>query len=207
MKNIVLFTLALVINLSCIPISHMELTNDPDVLKIFNKEEISSLELIVNFFDSFILENTEKAQDINQSYYQYFETIKNSESIEDLSVHIGIANSNITKSLIKKLKDRKIFYEIWKYSYGYDFETKDTLSVRLKINQQGKYVQLLKLLGKSNNYFLDYNKDLQSCGTICPGNIAQFMKYFREVDFHREVYRLVYAVHYITIVSNEKYKK
>lgn len=50
MKNIVLFTLALVINLSCIPISHMELTNDPDVLKIFNKEEISSLELIVNFF-------------------------------------------------------------------------------------------------------------------------------------------------------------
>lgn len=61
------------------------------------------------FFDSFILENTEKAQDINQSYYQYFETIKNSESIEDLSVHIGIANSNVTKSLIKKLKDRKIF--------------------------------------------------------------------------------------------------
>ena len=207
MKNMVLLILSMIVNLSCIPISHTELMNDSDVLKVFNKKEIPSLELIVNFFDSFILENTEKSQDISQAYYQYFETIKNSESIEDLSIHIGLSNSDVTKTLIKKLKDRGIFNEIWNYSYGYDFQTKDTLSVELELNQQGKYVQLLELLGENNNYFLEYYKDLQSSGTISPGNIAQFMKYFREVEFQKEVDRLVFAVHYITIVSGEEYKK
>ena len=203
----ILLILSMVVNLSCIPISHMELKNDPDVLMVFNKEEIPSIELIVNFFDSFIVENTEKAQDINQSYYQYFETIENSESIEDLSIHIGLSNSDVTKALIRKLKDREIFYEIWNYSYGYDFQTKDTLSVELELNQRGKYVQLLKLLGKNNDYFLEYDKHLQSSGTISPSNIAQFMKYFREVEFQKDVNRLVFAVHYITIVSGEEYKK
>jgi len=207
MKNMVLLILSMIVNLSCIPISHTELMNDSDVLKVFNEEEIPSLELIVNFFDSFILENTEKSQDISQAYYQYFETIKNSESIEDLSIHIGLSNSDVTKTLIKKLKDRGIFNEIWNYSYGYDFQTKDTLSVELELNQQGKYVQLLELLGENNNYFLEYYKDLQSSGTISPGNIAQFMKYFREVEFQKEVDRLVFAVQYITIVSGEEYKK
>ena len=203
----VLLIISMFVNLSCIPISHTELKNDSDVLKVFNEEEIPSLELIVNFFDSFILENTEKSQDITQTYYEYFETIKNSESIEDLSIHIGLSNSDVTKTLIKKLKDRGIFNEIWNYSYGYDFQTKDTLTVELELNQQGKYVQLLELLGENNNYFLEYYKDLQSSGTISPGNIAQFMKYFQEVNFQKEVNRLVFAVHYITIVSGEEYKK
>jgi len=207
MKNMVLLIISMFVNLSCIPISHTELKNDSDVLKVFNEEEIPSLELIVNFFDSFILENTEKSQDITQTYYEYFETIKNSESIEDLSIHIGLSNSDVTKTLIKKLKDRGIFNEIWNYSYGYDFQTKDTLTVELELNQQGKYVQLLELLGENNNYFLEYYKDLQSSGTISPGNIAQFMKYFQEVNFQKEVNRLVFAVHYITIVSGEEYKK
>lgn len=207
MKNIVLLALTLVANLSCIPISHNELINDPDVLRVFNKEEISSLGLILNFFDSLILENSEKVQDINQSYYQYFETIENSESIIDLSEHMGLANSNVTKSLINKLKVSGIFSEIWKYNYRIDFTTKDTLSVGLELNQQGKYMQLLELLGKSNNYFLEYTKHLQNSGTISPSNIAQFMKYYREVEFHRGVNRLAFAIHYISIVSVEEYKK
>lgn len=206
MKNMVLLILAMIVNLSCTSISHTELMNDSDALKVFNEEEIHSLELIVNFFDSFILENTEKAQDISQAYYQYFETIKNSGSIEDLSRDIGLSNSDATKALIKKLKDNGIFYEIWNYAYGYDFETKDTLSVELELNQQSKYVQLLELLGKNNNFFGEYNKHLQSSGTISPGNIALFMKYFREIEFQKEVNRLVFAIHYITIVSDKEYK-
>jgi len=206
MKKIVLLILVLVVNYSCTPISHMKLMNDPDVRIVFNEEEISSLGLIVNFFDSFILENTGEAQNIHQSYHQYFETIENLESIEDLSINIGLANSNATKTLIKKLKDREIFNEIWNYSYGYDFQTKDTLSVELELNQRGKYVQLLELLGKNNKFFLEYYKELQSSGTISPVNISQFKKYFQEVKFQKEVNRLVFAVHYITIVSGEEYK-
>ncbi len=206
MKNKILLILSMIVNFSCMPISHTELMNDSDVIKIFNKEEIPSLELIVNFFDSFILENTEKNQDISQAYYQYFETIMNSGSIEDLRINIGLSNSDAIKTLIKKLKDRGVFNEIWNYSYEYDFQTKDTLSVKLELNQQGKYVQLLELLGKNNDLFLEYYKGLSSCGCISPTNIAQFLKFYKEVNFQREVNRLVFAVHYITIVSDRKYK-
>lgn len=206
MKKMILLILSLVVNLSCRPVSNMKLINNPDVLKVFNKEEVSSLELIVNFFNSFILENTEKAQNINQAYYQYFETIRSSESIEDLGIKIGLSNSPGTKALIKKLKKSGVFQEIWKYSYSIDFNTKDTLSVRLALNQQGKYMQLLKLLGEENHFFFEYYQDLQSSGSISPANIAQFIKYFPKVNFQKEVNRLVFAVHYITIVSGEEYK-
>jgi len=206
MKKMFLLILSLVVNLSCRPASNMELINNPDVLKGFNKEEASSLELIVNFFDSFILESTEKAQNINQAYYQYFETIKSTESIEDVGIKIGLSNSACTKALIKNLKKSGVFQEIWKYSYSSDFKTKDTLSVRLALNQQGRYMQLLKLLGEDNHFFFEYYQDLKMSGGISPGNIAQFIKYFPKVKFQKEVNRLVFAVHYITIVSGEKYK-
>ncbi|MCF8302125.1 MAG: hypothetical protein K9I94_02530 [Bacteroidales bacterium] len=202
----ILLVLSLVVNHSCTPVSHMELMKDPAVLKVFNKKEIASLELIVNFFDSFILEKTEKDQGINQSYYQYFETIKNSESIEDLRINIGLSNSNDTRALIKKLKNQGVFCEIWKYSYGYDFKTKDTISVKLELNQQGKYMQLLEVLGRENTFLLEYYNDLQNSGTISPGSIAQFLKYYRVVDFQKEVNRMVFAVHYITIVSEQVYR-
>ena len=208
MKKTILITFLLVTNLFCKPNSNMELMNNPDIIKVFSKEEISSLELIVDFFDSFILKKAKKNQDINQAYHEYFESIDRSESIEDLRIHIGLTNSDNTKELIMTLKEKGIFKEIWKYSYEYDYITKDTLSVNLAPNVQGKYMQFLELLGKHNNYISEYVNTIQSSDCIAPSLVAGFMKdFYKDVDFHKEVNRLIFAVHYITIVSEEKYNK
>lgn len=208
MRSIILIYLFLIVNISCNSILNIRLSKDPDVLDIYNKKEIHSLELILGFFDDFISASTINNQEIGKAYFEYFELINSSESLEDMEIYLGLAHSEDTKKLIMELKDRGIFNEIWQYDYNYDFQTKDTSSVFLSPSVFGKYMQFLELKGKSNRSLEEYSKSIKNCACIAPSQIAFFMKdYYKKVDFQKEVNRLLFAVHYITIVSEQKYKK
>ena len=207
-KQIISLVMALfVVLISCTSNSQIKLKDDTYVVQIFNQEEISSLSMIVGFFDSLIVKNTGN-QGVNQEYRRYFNAVSESESFEDLRTHIGLASSIDIIKLIKQLKEEGIFNEIWNYEYGYDYKTKDTVSIRLTLNMQGKYFKLLESLGTKNDYLKEYVNTVQTSGCIPPSLIAGVMKtFYRDIDFQREVYRLVWAIHYITILSEKKYER
>lgn len=204
MKNKVLCVLVFVSYISCVSTSHKKLLKDTDVLKVFKKEEISSLSLIVDFFDSFVLQKV-KNQNINKAYHEYFDSISNSESLEDLKTGIEWTTSNDLESLIKKLKEKNHFDEIWTVTYNIDFRKKDTLSSSLELNMEGKYIKLLTLLAKKDTIIEQYINSLMTAGIISPSLIeAMLNDFYKSYDFNNELYRLIWAVHYITITSLNK---
>jgi hypothetical protein len=207
MKKIFFISLALFAILSCTTNPSLNLTDDPDVKEIFKKDEISSLAEIVQFFDDVIIENT-KEKDVSKAYLKYFGEINKSDSFEDLIPIIGIANSHETKKLIDKLKNKGIYNIIWKDSYNYNYESKDTISLNMTLNLRGKYIHLLELLGENNDFIKKYVYSLQSSGCISPALISDVMKNFnKEMNFKKDVNRLIFAIHYITILSEDAYKK
>lgn len=206
MKNGFLLIVIFIIIGSC-ETNHLETLNeDPNVHEIFNRKEISGLNKILEFFDSIIMNNT-KEQNVTQAYYEYFEYINTLESFEELRNNIGLANSDSLKALINVLKDKKVFNEIWEYSYHIDYKSNDTLSVRLSLNLQGKYFQMLELLEENNDFIKLYSNYIRSSGYINPTAVASVMKQYMDINFQSPVKRLIWAVHYITILSNEPYVK
>jgi hypothetical protein len=206
MKSLYLFTVTLVTFISCNSNQFETLNENSDVHKVFNSDEIFSLNIIVMFFDSTIIKNT-KEEDISQAYYEYFKNINTSESLEGLRNCVGVANSSSVQALIEKLKNRCDFNEIWKYSFDHEYKSNDTLSLRLSLNLQGKYFQLLELLEKNNDFMKQYCSSVQGSGYINPSLVASVMKHYKDVNFQESVNRLIWAVHYITILSNEPYIK
>lgn len=204
MKNIILYTALLIFNLSCWSTSDLKLVDDPNVLKIYTSEEISSLNQIVVFFDDFIMKST-KEQQLNEAYHKYVESICYAGSMDELKKRIGLTINN-TKLLINNLKEKGVFYEIWQYEYGLDYKTKDTISQSLIPNISGKHYKLLKLIGQTNEELKEYTNIIKTCGSIPPSLIAGFQNVHSKFDFTKELHRLIWAVHYLTIISEEPYK-
>jgi len=206
MRNIFLYVVVVITTFSCKPKPIITIKNDHNVQKVFNSDEITSLDMIIKYFDSVIIKNT-KNWNIAQAYHDYFENISTTESLQDINAYVGLANSNGTKAVIEKLKDRKVFNEIWKYSYGYQYKSGDTSSVQLSLNVQGKYFKLLKLIGKKNVFIKKYVNSVESAGCISPSLVAYVMKDYNDIDFQKPVNRLIMAVHYITFLSTESVVK
>lgn len=204
-KILVSSIILLILCYSCSSNTTVKLLDDENVREVFNEEEILFLSQIVGFFDSVIVEGAED-QDINESYHLFFNGVRESESFEDLRTHVGIANSSEARELVEGLKGSGIFNEIWKYQYSYDYITKDTITIHLTPNMQGKYFQLMELLGARNDFFREYVNTVRSVGAIPPSLIAGIQRAHNNFDFHKEINRLVWAVHYITILSEKEYE-
>jgi hypothetical protein len=198
MNNIFLFAVTLISIFSFTQKSILTIKDDPNVQEIFNSDEIPELDMIIKYFDSTIITNT-KNQNIAQAYHEFFEKISNNESLQDLKKILD--NDNDTKAFIKKFKNRKVFKEIWKYSYDYRHKPGDISYMHLSLNLQGKYFKLLKSIGKNNVFIKEYVNSVQSAGCINPSLIAFIIKNHNAMDFQKPANRLFWAVHYITILS------
>lgn len=202
MKNSSFLVIILLFHLSCSCSSssdQIELKQDPGVLKVYNKNEILTLSKLVSAFDNIIVENS-KRQVVALAYNEYFESLDTAESIEGL--HNKLINSEEIDEMIQELKEKDIFNEIWKYSYNPNFQI-DNTTTDLVLNLQGKHFELLKYLAENNNIYKGYTKSLQRAGGINPALTASVIKdYYKAVDFNKEVNRLVWAIHYITITFN-----
>lgn len=202
MKNIILLAFLLLNIISCSSTENVPLTEDVNVTSIYSKKEISSLELILDFFDAFILERVQ-TKSIDIAYHKYFKSLQNVKSLEEFKDNIELSSNNLN-DLLENLKDDGIFNEIWQYEYGIDYKTKDTLSVCLIPNIQGKHIELLEIIGNKNNDLKKYVNSIKECACIPSSVIAGFNNNHGEFDFQKDINRLIWAIHYITIISEEK---
>lgn len=204
MRQVVLAILIFPLNVLFFQLKQPELHTDPTVVNVFNEKEISSLERIVDVFDDFIVGNVGEVNNIQKAYNQYFDSVSNEEVFRHLSEQLKLSDSDIIQSLISQLKDDGIFDEIWSYNdyHHYHIDTKQgTKVLGLKINKNGKYFKMLNSLSKHNDLYESYYKSIMGSGRISPGSISIFLNAFHQVDFSREVNRLIFAIHYITVAS------
>ncbi len=208
LKICAIFILVGIILISCALSSKTALKTHTAIVQIFSNEEIVSLESIITFFDKIIMEKTQLPK-VNDAYCSYFETINKKESFDEFEKLIHIENKESYRNLITQLKEKGMYKKIWIDAYKYkSFVRKDTLKTYRRYKwENGKYMNFLRLVGEKDTFIKDYRESIIACGDICLTDIVSFMKFYKRFDFNKEIDRLMYAVHYLTLLSEEKYKK
>lgn len=202
--KIILFIGLIINNISCSSDKY-SLENDKAIQLIFNEEEISSLKLIVQFFDEYVSAGIRR-NNLNDSYHSFIESIKYVDSVEDLERKLNLDQDGVD-NLILILKEKRLSDEVWQYDYGYHHKSKDTLSISLAPNFDAKYWRFIDVISQNNITFKEYKTIIEVSGNIPPGIVAGFQNIHDKFDFNYEINRLIWAVHFITIFSSKKYNK
>lgn len=191
--------------ISCTSAPNTCAKEDAALKKEFTNEEITSLNLIVNYFDSHVLKII-SSSDTNEAYHSYFESLISSNSYESLNAKVGLNQSEVN-NLLKNLEAKGVFDEIWNYEYGYDYETKDTLSIVLVPNLNGRYWKFFEIISQDDSYLNEYKSRVDESRNIPPSIITGFQNIHNKFDFNKEVNRLIWAVHFITAFSMHDIEK
>lgn len=205
MKRIFLITVISVLFCQCGQKQKVtDLMDDYHVQHFFSKEQIKELKNMLVFFEKKLLKNKGDT-DVVESYKKLsFELYKAPTGKDQLNVKI--MEQVELENYIKNLK-QEFFSDIWIFEYGRDFKTRDTLSVTLNYNIDGSYMDLLRSVAKENKDFKIYVDLIDEMGFVCPTSNAYFPVCGLFMDFENPLHRLIYVVHYFTLIYDEAYKK
>ncbi len=184
-----------------------------DILgKVFTEKELVTIDKIIQFYDQFVLSETNHLMPIEKAYVEFFGSAK-----------LIIKNSEDLHLLAPSRNERINFYKtLDECSLSEIFTVDDTLKVRFRgskeehslyspysftLNLSGKYVIFLKELSTTNHFFKAYYESIEICGDICPTNYSLILSDYKEVDFSKKEQRLVIIISFLrlqeTIRNNE----
>ena len=193
MKQIIILVLVLLVSCNAGGDKTSAMQKDPILTKVFTTEEISDLQMIVDYFDKSLLGN---ADDFDSLYQQFFRKIDKSESYDILISKIHLDAPEF-QTMLSHLKESGVYDEIW-----VEFINKLNNKKTLDFNLKGKYFQFLKLMSNEYPFLKNYISSIESMGGNNVSAQAGMNKiYYSKVDFNKPVIRLIWAVHYITVVS------
>ncbi|MCL3782229.1 hypothetical protein EMN47_17715 [Prolixibacteraceae bacterium JC049] len=200
MKNLLLIS-TMIIALSCTTQRQNDLLNDQTIKESFDTTQINDLVKIQSFFDKSIgLTENDKQENMGKVYNDFFLQNSNIKKVSDLKLSI---NLNDQKALYNQL-DKNTFNDIWEISWSKKGYSTDTLK-HIQLNRQGKYVELLKTIGKQNTVISNYYNSLEIAGDISPSMFADLIKNYKNYDIKDPKIRLIIAIHYLTL--NDQFER
>jgi len=171
---------------------------------IFQNEEIIQLRNIEQNFYKLVSANY-PSEDTITSLQKLFDCIEDDQLKESNYHHyISCLNESEFINLYHDIKKLEIYNQIWTPSSYYDPKTKEILGYDLDYNESGKYFKYLEFLYNENPEKYPYYKSIVLVGggmippTFYTGLDKYVITYFNEPD-----YKLVGAIHYLTIIFNE----
>lgn len=176
---------------------------DSKILLFFEEENIRELNSLIAFFEA-ELSNKGDFKNLSAAYQSLNMELYKAPSVND-QIKTNFIKQEELEKVIKGLTT-DLFSDLWIYEYGYDWQTKDTLSITLNINSEGCYMELLRALSAESEEFYVYTKEIDAgFGYIGPSCNGYFPTLGLSLDFEKPVNRLVFMVHYITLVYYEDY--
>lgn len=129
--------------------------------------------------------STYHESDLNQIINQ----LLMSENLEHLRIAITI------------LKSEKLINDFWKVrEVRNPFEK--TIGSELKINTEGRYFRMVQQLADIDELVSEYYNLSLPVGELSPGMVALLFKSdTRNINFHSESMRLMWIIHYITLIT------
>ena len=186
-----------------------DLDQDPLINKYFTKTDKKELEKIISFVDSIVYSKYPNS-DMNKSYHEYFEYLKECTYDGGLT---GIALDQEFKYFFIFNLDTLLFNKIWrKYTTSQKVRTIDTTLISpenfisIELNHQGDYVKTIEYLGKEYSYFEDIHKIIMECGDIPPTAVGGFIYHHHEFDFNNIYYRLWASIFILTLEESTEKK-
>lgn len=197
------------------------LLDEPDVTVLFNTEEIDQLQHLVGVYDSMI-SSRYPGMSIVDAYKAYLDTTH-----FDTAEYVG---DNFDKLYTKACADvdldslasirqwmdeallSGLFMQLWDCSvYGEVRRVNDRPELMGYwvglVFDRGEYLLLLERLGKRNEYYFRYHDVINATGDVGIGPIAEMLYagVSGKIDLNRDVERLLFAIHYVTLSFNVPY--
>ena len=158
---------------------------------IFTKSDISDLNWIITEFDS-ILKTEFKTNKVNKAYKDYSNEVWKDLSNEQPPI---IPTPNGMEIFSKKVQNLKVFPKIWSIWK----ENPDDIEV-YNIGQK-PYLTYLKVRGTKPDFIKEYAKSLSLTGDINPTVVAGFARNIENIDLENKNNRLIFAIHYLTLIN------
>ena len=153
---------------------------------IWTESEIEELNSMIMEFDR-ILTDEYQTYSIKIGYLEYSNYVFENNITPILS---GMEN------LSSDLKKSQVFNKIWrKFNDSYLNEE------RFELKPKSEYHKYLTHLGKKSEFLNDYTKRFELAEDIQPSVIAGFSKNIKEINLNDKNNRLVFAVHYLTLIN------
>lgn len=179
---------------------------DNTLKKVFNADELITVNKIIDFYDNFVLSNTSKNLKIEDAYRQFLS--KNCPLVEKSGDMSLLLPDEKEKLDFFSTLDRKALEEIYRITDTlkyYNRFKKEFVKVyqpySFSLNTQGKYYDLLKLLAKRNEYFKEYLNSIDLAGDLSPSNYRAILHGYKNIDFSKKEERLVLIVN---LLNSEK---
>lgn len=166
---------------------------EPDRIFIttFSKEELVEINSLIDHVDKLVIKETDN-EDINTAYHLYYEKLKT--NMGD-GHYIVPFNSKDKFSFLEHIKENT-FDEFWRVdTRNYD-TTKYYAQCNefLSINPNGKYVDYINEIGKSDSVFFDFHENILSMGDISRTGLIRFLAINSSIDYNLIKNRLLAVV-------------
>lgn len=165
--------------------------SDRIFITTFSKEELVEINSLIDHVDKLVIKETDN-EDINTAYHLYFEKLKTN---MDDGHYIIPFNSKDKFSFLEHIIENT-FDEFWRV----DTRNYDTTKYYapcnefLSINPNGKYVDYINEIGKSDSIFFDLNENILSMGDISRTGLIRFLANNSSIDFNLIKNRLLAVV-------------
>lgn len=112
--------------------------------------------------------------------------------LENNSVPIIKGIDSLGYSVIKL----KVFDEIyWKYN------APELNTIKYNFTDKSAYLEYLKLVGKNKEFIKGYAESVELTNDLVPSLVAGFAKNIKKTDLEDENIRLIFAIHYLTLLN------
>lgn len=184
---------------------------DNTLKKVFNADQLITVNKIIDFYDNFVLSKTSENLKIEDAYRQFLDN--NCPLVEksgDMSRQLPDEKEKLD---FYSTLDRKALEEIYgitdtvKYYNRFKKEfVKVYQPYSFVLNTQGKYYDLLKLLAKRNEYFKEYLNSIEVAGDLSPSNYIAILHGYKNIDFSKKEERLVLIVNLLHLQKNVEFE-
>lgn len=158
---------------------------------IFTKSDVNDLNWIITEFDR-ILKMEYNTNNVEKAYLDYSKEFWRNLS-EEQTGYIPVPNG--MELLGKKVQNLKVFDKIWS-TWKDNSRENEVYNIGPK-----PYLTYLKVRGKKSDFIKGYAESLSAAGDIMPSVIAGFAKNIEIVDLKNKNNRLIFAIHYLTLIN------
>lgn len=172
---------------------------DSALEKVFDKHQLQTVIKIINFYDTYVLQQVENTLTIDKAYHEFL-SINCPIAIDSGDLFVLLPDKKLKSEFYETL-DKEALKEIFVISDSvkyYNRLKKEWISVyqpfSFTLNNHGRYFQLLKTISTRNDFFKSYFESVENCGDVCPTNYAAILTGFNNIDFKKKEERLVLII-------------
>jgi hypothetical protein len=181
MRNLILPVLTVLAFFhSCAP-TRNHIVPDEIAKEIFSPDELKGIEKMITYVDRQVSEITNET-DINESYHTYFNELS-------FDVFPALVKDTAKFKFLETI-DEEAFSTIWRMDdHKRMVKTKDTVLTdlhgfkSLELNYNGKYLNYLKEIGKTDKRYAEIYESIEIAGDLSPSAVAWFRDHHQELDF------------------------